>query len=354
MRALVRGFTALCCALLVSGAGAASAAPADPLQLPAQPSLLAAKSPLFAITSAGPRLVAVGQRGHILISDDNGAQWQQVPVPVSIDLTAVHFPSAQRGWAVGHDGVILSSVDGGRTWARQLDGRQAAALVVEHYGKRASEGNVELKAVLDEAQRMLAEGPDLPFLDVWFEDERIGYAIGAFNLMFMTSDGGATWKPASDRVDNPKGHHLYAIRGHGSELYVAGELGLLLRLDRTSQRFTAVPTPYKGTWFGLVVKPDLVIAHGLRGNAWRSRDAGKTWQQVHTRVQTGLTGSALLGNGSIALVSQDGRVLVSADNGSSFESVPNLNPMPLFGAAAAGNGSLALVGARGVRIEPIR
>ena len=90
----MRSFTALCCALLVSGAGAASAAPADPLQLPAQPSLLAAKSPLFAITSAGPRLVAVGQRGHILISDDNGAQWQQVPVPVSIDLTAVHFPSA--------------------------------------------------------------------------------------------------------------------------------------------------------------------------------------------------------------------------------------------------------------------
>ena len=217
------------------------------------------------------------------------------------------------------------------------------------------EGNVELKAVLNEAQRMLAEGPDLPFLDVWFEDERNGYAIGAFNLMFTTSDGGATWQPASDRVDNPKGHHLYAIRGHGSELYVAGELGLLLRLDRTSQRFTAVPTPYKGTWFGLVVKPDLVIAHGLRGNAWRSRDAGKTWQQVRTRRADRLDriGAARQRPRSRSSA-RTASVLVSADNGGSFESVPNLNPMPLFGVAAAGNGSLALVGARGVRIEPIR
>jgi photosystem II stability/assembly factor-like uncharacterized protein len=351
---LLRRFRALGCALLLASTSAAHAAPADPLELQARPSRLAATSPMFAIASAGSRLVAVGQRGHILISDDNGRQWQQASVPVSVDLTAVHFASAQRGWAVGHDGVILNTVDGGRSWTRQLHGRQVAALIVEHYGKRAAEGSLELKAVLNEAQRMLAEGPDLPFLDVWFDDERNGYAIGAFNLLFTTGDGGATWLPASDRVDNPKGHHLYAMRGHGSELYIAGELGLLLRLDRASKRFTAVPTPYKGTWFGLVVKPDLVIAHGLRGNAWRSRDGGKTWQQVRTPVQTGLTGSALVGKGLIAVVSQDGHVLVSADDGGSFESVPNLKPMPLFGIAGAGNGSLALVGARGVRIEAIR
>ena len=350
----MRSFRVLGCTLLLASWHMVHAAAADPLQLPAQASGLAARSPLFAITSAGTRLIAVGQRGHILISDDNGQQWQQASVPVSVDLTAVHFASAQRGWAVGHDGVILNTVDGGRNWTRQLDGRQAATLIVEHYGKQAKEGSAELKAVLSEAQRMLAEGPDLPFLDVWFDDERTGYAVGAFNLLFTTTDGGATWLPASDRVDNPKGYHLYAIRGHGGELYVCGELGLLLRLDRASKRFTAVPTPYKGTWFGLVVKPDLVIAHGLRGNAWRSRDAGKTWQQVRTPVQTGLTGSAMLDDNLIVLVSQDGRVLVSADSGGSFESVPNLKPMPLFGVAPAGRGGLALVGARGVRIEGIR
>jgi len=349
----MRGFTALCCAWLLAGVGPLQAAPADPLQLPAQPSRLAAASPLFAIARAGPRLVAAGQRGHILVSDDGGKRWDQAAVPVSVDLTALHFASAQRGWAVGHDGVILHTADGGRHWVQQLDGRRAAALIVEHFGPRVRESNTELKAMLGEAQRMQAEGPDLPFLDVWFEDERTGYAVGAFNLLFVTTDGGTTWLPSSDRVENPKGHHLYAIRGHGGEVYAAGELGLLLRLDRASKRFAAVALPYPGTWFGLVVAPELVIAHGLRGNAWRSRDGGRSWQQVRTPVQTGLTGSAVLDDGRIALVSQDGRVLLSTDQGGSFAPVPGTRPMALFGVAPAGKGSLALVGARGVHIEGI-
>jgi photosystem II stability/assembly factor-like uncharacterized protein len=344
-------WTGFCCALLLWGGGAVQAGSADPLERPALASRLAASSPLFAVAAAGPRLVAVGQRGHVLLSDDQGRHWEQVPVPVSVDLTGVHFAGAQRGWAVGHDGVILATTDGGRHWTRQLDGRQAATLVVEHYARRPDPASAEVKAVLAEARRMLAEGPDLPFLDVWFEDERTGYAVGAFNLLFTTTDGGATWLPASDRADNPQAHHLYAIRGHGSDVYIAGELGLLLRLDRTSKRFTAVATPYPGTWFGLVVKPDLVIAHGLRGNAWRSRDGGHTWRQIVTPVRTGINGSTVLGDGRVALVSQDGRVLVSGDNGETFESVPLSGPAPLFGAAPVGNAGLALVGVRGVRIE---
>jgi len=329
----------------------AAAAPVDPLQLPAAASPLAVRSPLFAIARAGTRLVAVGQRGHVLTSDDNGARWQQAEVPVSTDLVAVHFPSAQRGWAVGHDGVILHSADGGRHWTRQLDGRQAAALLVDAYAQAAR--GAEADAALSEARRMLAEGPDLPFLDVWFSDERNGYAVGAFNLIFVTSDGGAHWQPASERADNPKSYHLYGIRAVAGEIFIVGELGLVLRLDRASQRFSALPTPYPGTFFGLLATPDLLLAYGLRGNAWRSRDAGKSWQQVDTGVLTGLTGAALLADGRIALVSQGGQVLVSRDNGSSFQRVARIKPQPIFGVSTAGANTLALVGARGVRIEAL-
>ncbi len=334
---------------------AATAPPADPLQLPAQTSRLASSSPLFAITQAGPRLVAVGQRGHILLSDDKGVTWQQAAVPVSVDLTAVHFPSPRRGWAVGHDGVILHSDDGGAHWALQLDGRQAAQRIVDAYTPRAGSGNTELDAVLAEAKRMLAQGPDLPWLDVWFDDDNRGFAVGAFNLVFSTRDGGATWQPASDRVDNPRGYHLYALRGgSGGQLYAAGELGLLLRLDRATQRFVAVPTPYKGTFFGVLALPDLLLAYGLRGNAWRSLDGGRTWHKTETGIDTGLTGGTLLDDGRIALVSQGGQLLLSRDNAGHFAAVPGLQTSPAFGVVAAGSSSVALVGARGVRVEKIK
>ena len=342
-------------ALLLSGA-ALAAPPADPLQVAAQPSRLAAGSPLFAITRAGARLVAVGQRGHVLLSDDDGVSWRQAVVPVSVDLTAVHFASPQNGWAVGHDGVILHSGDGGLNWSLQLDGRQAAQRIVDAYAPRAGSGNTELDAVLAEARRMLAQGPDLPWLDVWFDDERNGYAVGAFNLVFATSDGGATWTPASDRVENPKGYHLYALRGSspGGEVYAAGELGLVLHLDRASKRFVAVPTPYKGTFFGIVVKPELLLAFGLRGNAWRSTDGGRRWQQTATGIDTGLTGGTVLDDGRIVLVSQGGQLLLSRDNAGNFAAVPALKASPAFGVVPAGGSSVALVGARGVRVENIR
>jgi photosystem II stability/assembly factor-like uncharacterized protein len=342
-------------ALLMSGA-ALAAPPADPLQVAAQPSRLAASSPLFAIARAGTRLVAVGQRGHVLLSDDDGTSWRQAAVPVSVDLTAVHFASPQRGWAVGHDGAILHSSDGGQHWSLQLDGRQAAQRIVDAYAARAGSGNAELDAVLSEARRMLAQGPDLPWLDVWFDDERNGYAVGAFNLVFATRDGGATWTPASDRVDNPKGYHLYALRGSGpgGDIYAAGELGLVLRLDRASQRFVALPTPYKGTFFGIVVKPDLLLAFGLRGNAWRSTDGGRHWQQTATGVDTGLTGGALLPDGGVALVSAGGQLLVSRDNAATFVPIAAEKTQPAFALMPAGANRVALVGARGVRMQDLR
>ncbi len=342
-------------ALLLCGA-ALAAPPADPLQLAAQPSRLAAMSPLFAITRAGARLVAVGQRGHVLLSDDDGASWRQVAVPVSVDLTAVHFADAKNGWAVGHDGVILHSGDGGARWSLQLDGRQAAQRIVDAYAPRGGSGNAELDAVLTEAKRMLAQGPDLPWLDVWFDDERTGFVVGAFNLVFETTDGGATWAPASDRVDNPKGYHLYALRGGGpgGDVYAAGELGLVLHLDRASKRFVAVPTPYKGTFFGVLARADLILAYGLRGNAWRSLDGGRTWQKTETGVDTGLTGGAVFDDGRIMLVSQGGQLLLSRDNAGHFAVVPGLKASPAFGVVPAGESSVALVGARGVRVEHIR
>src|SRR5688572_31283560 len=95
----------------------------DVLDTPAQKSALAPRTLLTGLARAGERVVAVGQRGHALFSDDAGKSWQQAEVPVSSDLVAVQFPTATAGWAVGHDGVVLHSADAGKTWARQLDGR---------------------------------------------------------------------------------------------------------------------------------------------------------------------------------------------------------------------------------------
>lgn len=345
--------TAVSLLILASCSSVAQAAFQDPLDVPAIRAVRAASSSMTAVAVAGASIVAVGRRGLILVSDGD-QHWKQATVPVSLDLTAVHFSSPTHGWAVGHGGVLLESIDAGRTWTRRLDGRQVAVLIRDYYAQRAQAGDTDAARSLHNAAQLVDEGPIHPFLDVWFESEKIGYVIGAFNLILRTDDGGKTWEPWLGRTENPQAFHLYSVRGAGGEVFIVGEQGLVLRLDRTAQRFRAVPTPYRGSFFGVVVQPDNVLVYGLRGSVYRSEDAGKSWQKVVTTVQTAFTGAVALPDGRIVLASQGGQVLISANQGKSFAALPVAKPMAFAGIVSVGAGGVALAGSAGVAIEPLK
>ena len=292
----------------------------DVLDTPAAKSALASRALLNGLARAGERIVSVGQRGHIVYSDDGGQRWTQAEVPVSSDLVAVNFPSATHGWAVGHDGVVLHSKDAGRSWMVQLDGR-----------------------------RFEPKNAENPFLDVWFRDAANGYVVGAFGMALRTTDGGAHWTPMDGDIDNPKGLHLYAVRGIGADVYLAGEQGLVLKLAAGDTKFRALELPYKGTLFGLTGAGQTVIAHGLRGTVLRSADGGRQWQPVATGLQVGLTASVRDNAGQYFIVSQAGHVLASRDDGASFKALPLAGIPPAAAVAMAASGALVVAGARGVQ-----
>jgi len=313
---------ALAAVLACAQATAAGGGFVDVLRQPAQPSALASKALLQSVAKAGRRLIAVGQRGHVIFSDDAGDAWTQAKVPVSSDLTAVWFADAKHGWAVGHDGVILASVDAGETWTVQLTGDSP-----------------------------VVQGPDKPFLDVWFADERTGYAVGAFNLVVHTADGGRTWESLSGRTDNPKQYNLHAIRPMGGSLFIAGEAGLLLKLDSQSQRFRAIATPYNGSFFGLADAGDALLLFGLRGNALRSIDGGATWARVDARLPASIVATAQSAGGRLYLADASGRIAASHDGGRTFAPVTTQPALPVTGLVDVGNGLIAIVGPRGAAVE---
>jgi photosystem II stability/assembly factor-like uncharacterized protein len=328
----------------------------DVLDVPAAPSAFAPAGLVNGLARAGKRVVAVGQRGHVVYSDDAGRSWLQAKVPVSSDLVAVTFPTPSQGWAVGHDGVVLHSADAGATWTRQLDGRAAGQAMVAYYTAEAVKGGLgspgEAAKLLDEAKRFAEQGAENPFLDVWFENERTGFVVGAFNLIFRTADGGKTWEPWFHRSENPKALHLYAIRPAGGDLYIVGEQGLLLKLDAQSGRFGALELPYKGSLFGITGSARSAVVFGLRGNAFRTADGGKTWQKIETGLQVGLTGGAA-DDGRLVLVSQAGHVLVSSDDGASFKPLRIERPTPAAAVVGADKDAVVIGGPRGVRAQPL-
>jgi photosystem II stability/assembly factor-like uncharacterized protein len=322
--------------------------------LPMQPSIIssmAAQSVMLSVARAGHRLVAVGERGFIIVSDDNGVSWSQVGSPVSVTLVKVRFIDDVEGWAVGHAGVVLHTRDGGLSWNKQLDGVQAAEIELQE-AKQATEGSDDAEKMqerLAQAQQLVDDGPDKPLLDTLFLDAKNGLVVGAYGLAFVTHDGGLSWQSIRSRIDNPNGLHLYSIERVGGDLFIAGEQGTLLRSSDEGKTFEPLTSPYEGTTFGLqATNSNSIVAFGLRGKAFESKDRGDTWQPLDTLQPVTLTSGLRLADGSVLLTDESGRVLRFADGNAKAAVLQIAQPSYFTGMAQAANGNLIISSARGM------
>ncbi|MGH8132173.1 MAG: WD40/YVTN/BNR-like repeat-containing protein, partial [Steroidobacteraceae bacterium] len=318
----------------------AQSAPAQDTVRFAQSARLAAHSLLIAIAAAGQRLVAVGDRGVIVLSDDRGRSWQQATsVPTQALLTGVCFFDARHGLAVGHDEVVLATADAGGTWRRT------------HY----------------------APGAQRPLLDVWCGAGGEAIAVGAYSTYLTSTDGGAGWVArkftaapapkgasggragAASSAGDPGaggGYHLNRIvAASAARLYIAGEAGHLYRSDDGGANWHALFSPYEGSFFDILpLAGDALLAFGLRGNLFRSEDAGGSWRRLDTGTVAMLDGAARLAGGQLAIVGLSGVVLLSGDGGESFALRQQSDRSGLSAALAVGRDTLAVVGEDGARL----
>ncbi|MGC7404356.1 WD40/YVTN/BNR-like repeat-containing protein [Pandoraea pneumonica] len=323
----------------------------DSLMRPAVQSARAANSVMLAITRTGKRIVAVGERGIAVWSDDNGNRWHQAQVPVSVSLTSVKFADDRHGWATGHGGVVLRSDDAGETWHKQLDGIGAARLMLEAARQGLPGAGVDPRQALSNAQRLVEEGPTKPFLDVFAFDADHAMIVGAFGLVFVTSDAGRSWHPALDRIDNPQGKHLYSMVADGDGYLIVGEQGAVFRSGDRAEHFTTLITPYAGSYFGALSTPTgSLIVYGLRGNVYTrgqvsERDA---WQRSRVDDSGSIVAGIRLSTGVLVLLDDRGRVLRSDDSGLTFQAAAVPQAAPYTGAVETADGSLVLSGIRGL------
>lgn len=304
-------------AAAISLTGAIGATPAAAESEPGESAIqspMASRSLMLDIAVAGDRLVAVGERGHILTSSDGGTSWGQMEVPTQTMLTAVAFVDDRTGVAVGHDSVIIRTTDGGTTWERVYSAPE------------------------DEA----------PFFDVWFSDATHGTAIGAYGSRFITTDAGVTWE--FDALGDTDWHLHQIARTDGGRLFVAAEAGFIYRSDDDGSTWIEIPSPYEGSYFGVLPLADeSLLIFGLRGHLFRSDDSGETWLEIDTGTVAMLNRGIVLEDGTIVIVGLGGTVLVSTDDGRSFTGHQQPGRRGISSIVETEGGSLVLVGEFGVR-----
>ena len=305
------------------------------------------------VTRAGDRLVAVGERGRIVVSDDNGTTWHQVETPTSVTLTKVSFVSPQEGWAVGDMGIVLHSTDGGLTWAKQFDGNQAVTVALADAEAEVKQKGTNAATTLDlqAAQSMQAGGPSVPFLALLTQSRNDLIIAGAFGMAFSSQDGGVTWHSLASMIPDPDGLHIYDFAVNSPTIVIAGEQGLVLR-GTSGGQFTPVATPFQGTFFGDLYTADgALMLYGLQGTILRSADEGAHWATIATTASVGIDCGMVLKDGSVLLGDVAGELLSSHDNGQSFVTIPG--GAPIVGLTQAADGAIVVVGPTGPQRIPL-
>jgi len=302
--------------LLMPGPGLVSRARAETRHAVMAPR--APRSLLLDAAAVGGRICAVGERGHVLLSDDSGQTWRQVRVPTRANLTGVTFQGSKLGWAVGHDAVILRTLDGGESW-----------------------------------EKVYADPDgDRPLLDVWFGDPKNGFALGAYGLCLRTVDGGRRWHPM--RV-SPDDWHLHQMaRSAEGRLYIAAEAGQIYRSDDDGATWTSLPSPYDGSFFGVMpLDGEALMVFGLRGHVFYSVDAGLHWQLVPTGTVATLADGIRLSDGRFLLAGLAGTVLVSRSLQDAFKPVPGPGRLGIWAVLETEKPGLVCFGERGATPLPL-
>jgi photosystem II stability/assembly factor-like uncharacterized protein len=351
MRCIIRLIILAC--LLATGPACADTL-LGPLKLPATSVSNPSHALLITVVHAGARLVAVGGRGVIIYSDDNGQSWHQASVPTSETITDAAFADPRHGWAAGAQGVVLHTSDGGASWQLQLTGEQVINLMTASAAQFAAANPAS-----DSAERAMrrsgifaAAGPNKPFLTIMPLGPQSAIIFGAYRMTVMTNDGGKTWTDWSLHVGDPISHGIFdAIRAGGS-IFLAGEAGVVLRSDDQGQSFSMLTSPDPSTMFGILATPKgTMLTFGVAGEVFRSSDQGKTWSQANITSDADLTGGLVLNSGKILVVSEDGGVFESTDDGQNFVNIALNEGMALYDLTQAANGDVVFVGSGGVRVE---
>lgn len=233
-------------------------------------------------------LVTGGELGKLLYSKDQGKSWQQATVSQDRQalITQVVFASdGLRGLAVGHEGWILRTTDGGLSWTEvAFDEKNGEPIM--------SAANVQ-------GERWLA--------------------VGAFGRALQSQDDGRTWTPLA-LPGGVEDKHLNRIVGSddGKDWLIVGERGLVLRSQDQGESWTQLPEFYNGSFYNaLPLTNHGWLVYGMRGNAFVSHGDGP-WQRSEIPAPVSFFGSAVLPDGEILLVGQGSMVATSKDGGAHF------------------------------------
>ena len=266
-------------------------------------------------------LLAVGHDGWVLRSEDQGSNWKEVQFTAEGDpLLGVSGPYDGQLFAYGSFGLFLTSADGGKTWTKETLTEEGAAAPA---AADAAAAAADPAAAPAEAAPPAEEDP---WADPFANVGQAAAGIGDRHLNGMT-------------------------RAADGSLWLVGERGLLLQSKDQGKTWKDHAGVYAGSFFGILSLPSRgLLVYGMRGNAYYSTDSGQTWQKSKIPEALSLFSGGVTAQNEIILVGASNAVFVSRDGGISFTRMSPTNQKSLTAVLPLSSGDILLAGEGGVEL----
>ena len=300
----------------------------------------------------------VGNRGVILHLTDKGEKVTLLPSWVEKAIYNVDFTDPQNGLAIGQDGLIIKTSDGGKTWKQiklelPLQEWQAAQphLFSMSHGADPQKvwavgpvGTIIRSQDGGETWENLSLGRDVTLNGVAFANDSEGWVAGEFGTILHTSDGGRTWQEQKNVLNLPKYTRpdlseedalkqrvpqlyledlfLVSVAARNPrEAYITGESGILLKTEDGGETWTNVSSGDFNTLLSITLTSGGDVAVGVLGTL--ATDSGGQWtprRDIREHVLTWIRDVSFAKNGGFGLAcGGKGTILVTQDGGKTWQ-----------------------------------
>lgn len=270
---------------------------------------------------------AIGDNGTLLKTVDGGERWATADLNPRIQPSGIFFLNNNQGWIVGNhrrQGIVLQTADGGRSWQIQFQvaGFNLSSLHSIWFadeqngwvvGEAEKNGSVRgmIFGTQDGGRSWIQQyrGSSGTFLhEVKFFDARHGWAVGDEGILY-TSSGGREWRKQRD-AEKMCCFGLSVLSA--TEAWVVGGRGVMLHTNDAGRNWemAQLPTEHREHWLDSVVFVDSARGWvaGEEGAIFHTEDAGRTWRREGSEPSEYIRALAAT-NTSIFAVGNNGIIL---------------------------------------------
>jgi len=277
---------------------------------------------------------AVGEEGTIIKTTDGGLNWSALTSGTSEKLNAVCFVDLLTGWAVGNDRTVLKTTDGGVNWDSQLSYMSYrhcydVFFIDADTGWTVCRDNFTGYIALvykttdgGDNWQSVQTGYSANLHSLFFINSSVGWTAGGYGIISKSTDGGETWTgqrtPTTEAL-----YSLYFIDSNNG--WAAGAHGVVLKTTDGGANWTVCQTGTTDNLKSITFQSTLLgWTTGANGTILKTDDGGVTWAMQNSGTSNELNSVCFINNSTGMTAGQNALILSTTDGGGQVFLPPTL------------------------------